>query len=141
MKKLFLTVVAVLVLTSYSLAVETETITQGVISNGPYEIVEYKQIVQTSNANNEVQCIDARGWDMLYYHATETGTIDYDIEGWLTSEGEDGANNSGDDLDKTNSSSAVGGLVPTAPFYCYDIDACTGCTLTVTWYLTRTVNK
>lgn len=136
--KRFLTAALVLLLsTGYVWASpDTETITFTTLENTPYQIVEMKTIVQTNNALNEQACVDARLYDMISVRVETSGTINYDLD-YAASIDRDGSATwvsdfTGDDFKAERI---------TAPYYCYDIDSCTACTLTATWRLIKTVNK
>ena len=144
MKKLLLAFL--LIFPSISFATQTETITSGEVGT----LGIYKQIVHTASAANEFQCVDARGWDGVYVGVDISGTISYDIDSALTGEAVSNEPAFGIALaaaltaDAARSFTQYGAGTPTggagsigifAPYICIDINSCTTCTLTATWYL------
>lgn len=142
MKKLLLALF--LLFSSTAFATQTETVSSG--SVGTLGI--YKQVVQTATAANEIGCVEATGYDYVCVSVDVSGTINVDIDGAtatdvVTNELQFGIplfENATADFGHciaiyTNALNVAGQDVATAPYFCYDIDSCTDCTLEATWYL------
>lgn len=125
-------------------ATQTETVSSG--SVGTLGI--YKQVVQTATAANEIGCVEVTGWDYVCVSVDISGTINVDIDGATattiaTNELTFGIalfENATADFGHcvaiyTNALNVTGQDVATVPYVCYDIDSCTTCTLSATWYL------
>jgi len=109
-------------------------------TNAVQNITYYTEISQTANTADEVACIDAREYDIVCYHAATGGTtLNVDIDRyWDDTTTYDGTVNSGAvNEDITQAASESGCEAVIAPYYCYDVDASTAGTLTLTWYLVR----
>ena len=90
----------------------------------------WKQNILIDSAT-DVTCIDARGYTLIYMDVVKTtGTINVDLDRSL-------------DATDANPISVVDDLVASgarsevviAPYYCMDIDTCSTCTVTATFYL------
>lgn len=83
----------------------------------------------TANAANDIICVDVRGSSFVSVAVTVTGTINVDL---------DTANDSADTIQEsvTDDKTANFGYseLTTAPYYCFDVDSCTTCTLSATVY-------
>ena len=116
-------------------AAQTETITNGQVDENCLEgCAVYRQSVQTATAAAEIDCVDARGYDWVAVTIDIGGTINVDVDRALTDNGTIVLGASDDITADTFYSEAV-----KSPFYCYDVDACTSCTLTATWYLIKVI--
>lgn len=124
MKTLLL--VFLLLIPSISFAAITNTTTGG--ETGTLGI--YKQVVSVATAADDIQCVDARGYDWITVQVDISGTINVDLDRSVASTGAIPEDWSVDiTADKTVTEAVK------APYYCYDIDSCTTCGLTATFYL------
>ncbi len=120
---------------------ETTVATKSLVdSDAKQDIVYYTEITQTATAANEVDCVDAREYHIVCYHANTGGTgINVDIDRyWDDTTTYDGTVNSGEvNADITQAADESGCEAVIAPYYCYDVDSSTTGTLSLTWYLLR----
>jgi len=116
-------------------ATQTETITSGIVDETCVSgCAFYRQSVQTATAAGEIDCVDARGYDWVAVTIDIGNTINVDVDRALTDNGTIVLGASDDITADVFYSEAV-----KSPYYCYDIDACTSCTFTATWYLIKVV--
>ena len=122
----FLMLGSFLDLSSYA-ALTSNTQTSGTLGTGAGF---WKQNILVDSAT-DVTCIDARGYTLIFINVVKTaGDIDVDLDRSL-------------DATDANPISVVDGIVADgarsevviAPYYCMDIDTCTNCTVTTTFYL------
>lgn len=124
MKKLLLAFL--LLIPSISFAAITNTTTGGEVGT----LGVFKQVVSVATAVDDIQCVDARGYDWITIQADITSTINVDLDRSVVSTGAIPEDWSIDiTADKTVTEAVK------APYYCYDIDTCTTCGLTATFYL------
>lgn len=90
----------------------------------------WKQNVIVDSAT-DTTCIDARGYSAIFIDVIKTaGTINVDLDRSVEATGA----NPISIVDDLTASGAKSELV-VAPYYCMDVDTCTGCTVTATFYL------
>jgi hypothetical protein len=115
-------------------AAQTATTTKGFVDPNDAASAGWTRYIQhvfTSNAAAESACGDVRGYEVCTAKVDISGTINVDLDWNLT--GTYDANfvvsESDDIAADTLLNPAVDGL-----YLCYDMDACTACTLTLTIY-------
>ena len=111
-----------------------------------------KVVVTTAAAANDIVCVDARGYSFLYVAVDISGTINYDFDAapgtavgsnevlFSVSLENDLTADSGKSIAILGGGVNAAGLdVAPAPYYCIDVDSCTTCSLSATWYLYKTL--
>lgn len=107
-------------------AITSNTQTSGKLGTTGY----WKQNVIVDSAT-DVTCVDARGYSAIFIDIIKGGTtIDVDLDRSLESTDA----NPISIVDGLTASGARSELV-VAPYYCVDVDTCTSCTVTATFYL------
>ena len=94
---------------------------------------QYIQHVMTASAANEQACADVRGFSHCTVKADVSGTINVDLDWNLTSTYD--ANFVVDEQADITADTLLNPVVD-GMYLCYDMDACTTCTLTLTIYCT-----
>jgi ABC-type siderophore export system fused ATPase/permease subunit len=112
-----------------------------------------KVVITTANAANDIVCVDVRGYDYAYVAVDISNTINFDfdvapVNPTVSSNEVLFSIGIEDDItaDKGKSIALRGGGinvagfdVSPAPYICIDVDSCTTCTLTATWYVYKTL--
>lgn len=111
---------------------QTSTTTEGLIGaddagRGGY--ARFTTWSATASAANEDACLDVRAYDYCDYKYVITGTINVDFD-WSPTSTYDATYFESEADDVT--ASGYGNMPIEGGYFCYDVDSCTTCTLTLT---------